>query len=101
MQEIPKPLDEVAAFLEHYKSAKIIVIIDTHCLDGGFFVYKGTSPATYEGCSLEEVIILPILLLVFNTNASTDTQGLCPTKCLQVPDRARLTRMATITRASY
>lgn len=63
MQELKDPLNKVAAFLERYTSAKIIVIIDTHCLDGGFFAYKGSSPATYQGCSLEEVVISPFLLL--------------------------------------
>jgi hypothetical protein len=45
----------VANFLTKYPSARIIVVIDTHCLDNGYFVYTGTSPATYLACSLQEV----------------------------------------------
>ena len=42
-------------FLREHPSAKIIVIIDTHCLNNGFFVWKGTSAANYAACSLAEV----------------------------------------------
>jgi hypothetical protein len=42
-------------FLKEHPSAKIVVVIDTHCLDRGFFVWKGESAADYSACSLEEV----------------------------------------------
>jgi len=40
--------------LERYPTAKIVVVIDTHCLDNGYFVYTGNSPETYKACSLKE-----------------------------------------------
>jgi hypothetical protein len=42
-------------FMKDYVTAKIIVIVQTHCLESGAFVRKGDSPATYQGCSLLEV----------------------------------------------
>ena len=42
-------------FLREFPAAKIVVIIDTHCLDNGSFAYKGDSPGTYQGCGLLEV----------------------------------------------
>jgi hypothetical protein len=55
MKELEDPFTEATAFLDRYKSAKIVVIVDTHCLEGGFFVYTGSSPADYLACGLEEV----------------------------------------------
>ena len=43
------------AFLEARPMARIVVVIDTHCLDNGFFVYVGTDPVSLRGCSLLEV----------------------------------------------
>ena len=37
--------------------AKIIVVVDTHCLENGSFVWTGDRPTAYEGCSLLEVCI--------------------------------------------
>lgn len=47
-----------ARFLTSHRSAKILVVVDTHCLDIGAFVYEGHSATTYEGCSLPEVGVL-------------------------------------------
>jgi hypothetical protein len=53
--ELEDPFAEAATFLAQYSYAKIIFIVDTHCLDNGFFVYKGESAANYQDCSLLEV----------------------------------------------
>ena len=49
------------AFLKDHPVAKIVVVIDTHCLENGAFVYAGNSngndPKMYEGCSLLEVCL--------------------------------------------
>jgi len=42
-------------FLEARPTAKILIIIDTHCLENGLFTYIGDSPVAYETCSLLEV----------------------------------------------
>ena len=49
------PVKDVRAFMRKNTSAKIVVVIDTHCLDNGAFVYTGNSPDTYQGCLLPEV----------------------------------------------
>ena len=48
-------------FLMTYPMVKIIVIVDTHCLENGYFVWTGDSPEDYRACSLLEVsnILLP------------------------------------------
>ena len=46
------------AFLARYPTAKIVVVVDTHCLDSnGAFVYTGDSPDTYLACVLPTVSI--------------------------------------------
>lgn len=49
--------DSAAAeqFLKAHPTAKIVVVIDTHCIENGFFIYKGISPENYAACSLLEV----------------------------------------------
>lgn len=42
-------------FLKKHKTAKIIVVLDTHCIDNGFFVWSGTSEDNYRACRLLEV----------------------------------------------
>lgn len=46
---------EIEDFLNYYPTAKIVVVIETHCLENGRFVWTGESPTTYEACSLLEV----------------------------------------------
>jgi len=42
-------------FLKAHRTAKIVIVIDTHCIENGFFIYKGDSPENYAACSLLEV----------------------------------------------
>ena len=44
-------------FLKAHRTAKIVVVIDTHCLDNRYFVYTGDSADEYKACSLKEVSI--------------------------------------------
>lgn len=46
------------SFLEEFPYAKIVVIIDTHCLENGFFVWRGNSRKTYEACPLLAVSLM-------------------------------------------
>lgn len=50
-KELPFP--EIPAFLKKYPTAKIIVVIDTHCLqESGTLLWSGNSAETYESCTL-------------------------------------------------
>lgn len=42
-------------FLKEHPTAKIVFIVDTHCVESGYFIYEGDTPATYRACSLYEV----------------------------------------------
>lgn len=53
--KLDNPIAEAVGFLEKYKTAKIVIIVDTHCLESGQFVYMGDGPETYRGCFMEEV----------------------------------------------
>ena len=44
-------------FLEEFPNAKIVVIIDTHSLEDGRFLWTGKNPTTFQSCYLAEVII--------------------------------------------
>jgi hypothetical protein len=50
-----KPATQAKKFLHKHPTAKIVIIIDTHCLENGAFVWNGNSPTSYEACSLYEV----------------------------------------------
>lgn len=71
-------------FLRTHKTAKIITVINTHCLDNGYFVWTGNSSDDYCACSLLEVRHHTIH---FNscTHPVQDTQGLLPEGNLPVP----------------
>ena len=50
------PADEAGDFLDRHPMVKIVVIIDTHCLEEtGAFIYQGSSPESYKGCGMDEV----------------------------------------------
>jgi len=42
-------------FLTLHEGAKIVVIIDTHCLDSGKLVWSGTTADDLRACTLLEV----------------------------------------------
>ena len=42
-------------FLLNHKLAKIVVAIDTHSADNGYFVWTGSTADIYRACSLLEV----------------------------------------------
>ena len=50
-----EPIEEVVKFLTKWESAKIVVVVETHCLESGVLIWKGNEPANYETCSLFEV----------------------------------------------
>lgn len=45
-------------FLEKHPLAKILVVIDTHSDDNGYFTWRGGAGSGYESCSLLEVSTL-------------------------------------------
>ena len=58
----PLPVDKIAEFLKKYPTAKIVIVVDTHCLEeSGAFIWKGTTPDSYRACSLKEVSSTPII----------------------------------------
>lgn len=42
-------------FMEIHPLAKILIVIDTHAADNGYFVWVGESEEDYRSCSLLEV----------------------------------------------
>jgi hypothetical protein len=55
VRELKEAGDYAVEFLQSGLAVKIVVIIDTHCIENGRFVWRGDSPANYEACSLPEV----------------------------------------------
>lgn len=51
----PSMKDKISGFFKRHPTAKIVIIVDTHCLDNGAFVYEGHSPETFKACGLDEV----------------------------------------------
>lgn len=49
------PVERAEQFLKKNKTAKIVIVLDTHCAENGAFVWTGTSPATYRSCFMLEV----------------------------------------------
>ena len=73
-----KPVSDVRTFLKDHPSAKIVVVIDTHCLDNGAFVYQGSTPMSYAACYLPEASTTSHFIIVAAADSHTDTQGLHP-----------------------
>jgi hypothetical protein len=49
-------VEDIEVFLGKYETAKIVVILDTHCENNGRFIYGCTEGTTdYKACSLKEV----------------------------------------------
>lgn len=54
-------LEEIAEFLARHPTAKIIIVLDTHCLgENGAFIWKGHSAETYLFCRMKEVCYISI-----------------------------------------
>jgi hypothetical protein len=52
----PLPNPEVTSFLKKHPTAKIIVIVDTHCLqESGEFIWSGGGQTDYGLCTLLSV----------------------------------------------
>lgn len=52
----PLPDPEISHFLDEHPTAKIIVVVDTHCLqETGGFIWCGTGPESYRSCGLYDV----------------------------------------------
>ena len=65
------PADEAGNFLDQHTTARIVVIIDTHCLEEtGAFIYKGSTPDSYEACCIEEVSSVQSRVTVSTTSES-------------------------------
>lgn len=45
-------------FMKKHPLAKIVVIVDTHAAENGFFVWVGDTPDDYRACSLLEVGVM-------------------------------------------
>ena len=54
-EELMDPAVQARDFLAKNPMAKILVVLDTHSMENGSFVWKGNTPPSYEGCSLQEV----------------------------------------------
>jgi hypothetical protein len=51
-------LEEIAEFLARHPTAKIIIVLDTHCLsENGAFIWKGHSAETCLFCRMKEVCV--------------------------------------------
>lgn len=81
-------LEDIERFLEFYPTAKIITIIETHCLENGCFVWSGKSPTTYQACQLIEVgsSCVPPRPLI---DVFADSEGLHAKQRLPIPLRRK------------
>lgn len=69
--------EEIEEFLNRYRTAKIIIVLDTHSIDNGSFAWTGDSPDTYLGCTLNEVSVLRSHSSKF-PHASADPRRMSP-----------------------
>lgn len=49
-------VSDVVRFLESHPAAKIMVFIETHCLENGRFIWKGEN-GDFQGCLMSDVSI--------------------------------------------
>lgn len=50
-----KDMSLAEKFLGDHQTAKIVMIIDTHSADNGYFIWTGDTAESYRACSLLEV----------------------------------------------
>ncbi|KAF9642992.1 hypothetical protein BDM02DRAFT_3192357 [Thelephora ganbajun] len=72
-EEVRDPVAEAKAFLARHSVAKIVIIIDTHCLENGAFVWTGDSPENYQACTLQEILKDCIPPEIFRYLSANDT----------------------------
>lgn len=66
-------------FLERHPSGLLLLAIDTHSLDNGFFTYTGNDPASLMGCGLLEVrLIQDHTIAMPHLTSDLDTRRLPP-----------------------
>lgn len=70
-------------FLQEHLMAKIVVVIDTHCLENGFLLWRGTTADDYKACTLLEVSTMDHH--ISRANISIDLEGLHPVRGLSIP----------------
>ena len=58
--KVARKMKDIVNFLEQYKTAKVLVILNTHALrESGYLVWKGSSKAhNLHSCHLGEVAIV-------------------------------------------
>lgn len=54
-KELENPIQYAGDFLRKHKAAKIVVVVDTHCLPDGRLIYKGEDADSYEAFYMEQV----------------------------------------------
>lgn len=69
--------ETAGTFLMDHPTAKIIVVIDTHCIDNGFLLWRGTTAENLLACSLSEVSTVNYQLPSC-PNTVIDPEGLHP-----------------------
>lgn len=58
-KKIVRTMKDIEAFLKRYPTARVLVVVSTHSLDDGYFVWKGsTRLRRFEGCHLGPVGVL-------------------------------------------
>jgi hypothetical protein len=72
-------------FLKAHPMAKIVVIIDTHCLENGTFVWSGDTPVELKSCTLLEVGVHLTTTTSNAVNLPTDPAGLLSQRDVQIP----------------
>lgn len=61
-QKLPETFPEIDNFMIQHPSAKIVLVVDTHCLqDSGAFICSGDGPKSYAPCTLWEVSALRLV----------------------------------------
>ena len=82
-REVLDPVASARAFLETHHSAKIVVVIDTHCLENGAFIYEGNSPSTSKAYFLPEVSALKCSTLLLHLTPYQLLVGCIPHELFQ------------------
>ena len=56
-ESVEDPIQKAVEFLARFKTAKIVVVFDTHSVDNGAFIWRGNSAdkSSLESCYMLEV----------------------------------------------